>query len=63
MARAGVRSGEVETGAELGAEEPLPEWERELLVSGGQSAGAPVDATVGAGQNGTAAARTEATSS
>jgi len=35
MARAGVRTGEAETGAELGAEEPLPEWERELL--GGQA--------------------------
>ncbi len=31
MARAGVQSGEAETGAELGAEEPLAEWERELL--------------------------------
>ena len=36
MARAGVRTGEAETGAELGAEEPMAEWERELLA--GQSA-------------------------
>ncbi len=32
MARAGVRNGEAETGAELGAEEPMAEWERELLA-------------------------------
>jgi small subunit ribosomal protein S2 len=31
MARSGAKSGEAATGAELGAEEPLPEWERELL--------------------------------
>jgi small subunit ribosomal protein S2 len=31
MARAGVRSGQEATGEELGAEEPLAEWERELL--------------------------------
>ncbi len=31
LARAGVRTGEEPAGAELGAEEPLAEWERELL--------------------------------
>ena len=31
MARAGVKSGDEATGEELGAEEPLAEWERELL--------------------------------
>ncbi len=32
MARAGVKSGQEATGEELGAEEPLAEWERELLA-------------------------------
>ena len=45
MARAGVRTEQVETGAELGAEEPLPEWERELL--GGQAEEAAQAATGG----------------
>jgi small subunit ribosomal protein S2 len=45
MARSGVRTGEAETGAELGAEEPLPEWERELL--GGEADAAAVTATGG----------------
>ncbi len=45
MARAGVRTGEVETGAELGAEEPMAEWERELLA--GQADAAAVAATGG----------------
>jgi small subunit ribosomal protein S2 len=31
MARAGVRTGQEATGEELGAEEPLAEWEKELL--------------------------------
>jgi small subunit ribosomal protein S2 len=31
MARSGVKTGEGETGKELGAEEPLADWERELL--------------------------------
>ncbi|MGI8433510.1 MAG: 30S ribosomal protein S2 [Nocardioidaceae bacterium] len=35
MARAGVKSGDEATGEELGAEEPLAQWERELL--GGDS--------------------------
>ncbi len=35
MARAGVKSGQEAPGEELGAEEPLAEWERELL--GGQA--------------------------
>jgi small subunit ribosomal protein S2 len=33
MARSGVKTGEGETGKELGAEEPLADWERELLES------------------------------
>jgi small subunit ribosomal protein S2 len=37
MARAGVKSGNEAPGEELGAEEPLPEWERELLA--GQAEG------------------------
>jgi small subunit ribosomal protein S2 len=41
MARAGVRSGDAETGAELGAEEPLAEWERELLGGQADAAAAP----------------------
>ncbi|HET6560589.1 MAG TPA: 30S ribosomal protein S2 [Marmoricola sp.] len=45
MARSGVRTEAVETGAELGAEEPLPEWERELL--GGQAEEAAKAATGG----------------
>jgi small subunit ribosomal protein S2 len=45
MARSGVRTGEPETGAELGSEEPLPEWERELL--GGDAEKAAVVATGG----------------
>jgi small subunit ribosomal protein S2 len=45
MARSGVRTGAAETGAELGAEEPLPEWERELLS--GQADEAAVAATGG----------------
>jgi small subunit ribosomal protein S2 len=32
IARAGIKSGKEATGEELGAEEPLAEWERELLV-------------------------------
>ena len=32
MARAGVKSGDEAPGEELGAEEPLAEWERELLT-------------------------------
>ncbi len=46
MARAGVKSGQEAPGEELGAEEPLAEWERELL--GGQAdtaAAEPADAT------------------
>ena len=45
MARSGVRTGAAETGSELGAEEPLPEWERELLS--GQADAAAVTATGG----------------
>ena len=32
MARAGVKTGDEAAGEELGAEEPLAEWERELLA-------------------------------
>jgi len=45
MARSGAKSGEAATGAELGAEEPLPEWERELLQ--GDADKAAVKATGG----------------
>ncbi len=45
MARSGARTADAETGAELGAEEPLPEWERELLA--GQAEQAAVAATGG----------------
>ncbi len=45
MARAGVKGEQAATGAELGGEEPLPEWERELL--GGQADEAAVAATGG----------------
>jgi small subunit ribosomal protein S2 len=34
MARAGVKVGDEPTGAELGSEEPMAEWERELLAPG-----------------------------
>jgi len=37
---------------QLGADEPLPEWERELLTSGGQGA----EVAAGSVQNGAAAA-------
>jgi small subunit ribosomal protein S2 len=36
MARSGVRTGEGDTGTELGAEEPLAEWERQLLETGNE---------------------------
>jgi small subunit ribosomal protein S2 len=43
LARAGIRGGDEPTGAELGAEEPLAEWERELLEgsAGAASTAAP----------------------
>jgi small subunit ribosomal protein S2 len=41
MARAGVKSGNEATGEELGAEEPLAEWERELLEGQAEAAAAP----------------------
>jgi small subunit ribosomal protein S2 len=42
LARAGIRGGDEPTGAELGAEEPLAEWERELLEgSAAGTAGTP----------------------
>ena len=45
MARAGVKSGNEATGEELGAEEPLAEWERELLQ--GEAEASAVEATGG----------------
>jgi small subunit ribosomal protein S2 len=45
MARSGARTADAETGSELGSEEPLPEWERELLA--GQAEAAAVAATGG----------------
>jgi len=45
LARSGARTGEEATGSELGAEEPLAEWERELLE--GQADKAAVQATSG----------------
>ncbi len=45
MARSGARTGDEATGSELGSEEPLAEWERELLE--GQADQAAVQATGG----------------
>ncbi len=45
LARSGARTGEEATGSELGAEEPLAEWERELLE--GQADKAAVHTTSG----------------
>ncbi|MGH3425868.1 MAG: 30S ribosomal protein S2, partial [Nocardioidaceae bacterium] len=42
IARGGSKADNAPTGAELGSEEPLAEWERELLEGGG--AGAPAEA-------------------
>jgi small subunit ribosomal protein S2 len=53
MARSGAKSGEAATGAELGAEEPLPEWERELLQ--GDADKAAVKATGGEEESATPA--------
>ncbi len=46
MARAGIKRGNEAPGEELGVEEPLAEWERELLA--GQADSAPVVANAGA---------------
>jgi small subunit ribosomal protein S2 len=56
MARAGVRAGNEPTGAELGAEEPLAEWERELLQ--GSADAAPAATAAAGGGDPTAAAAT-----
>jgi len=53
MARAGVRTGDEPAGAELGAEEPLPEWERELLEGGSTASPAPTGAVAADGDDGT----------
>ncbi|MDQ3616703.1 MAG: 30S ribosomal protein S2 [Actinomycetota bacterium] len=45
MARSGAKTGDEATGSELGSEEPLAEWERELLE--GQADKAAVSATGG----------------
>ena len=45
MARAGVKSGNEATGEELGAEEPLAEWERDLLQ--GEAEASAAEATGG----------------
>jgi hypothetical protein len=55
--RDGAEAEKPEPTGQLGTDEPLPEWERNLLVNGGQSAGAPVEAAVGA--NGAAVGVTE----
>jgi small subunit ribosomal protein S2 len=44
MARAGVGQGDDKPGAELGGDEPLADWERELLVGGEGSEPAPAEA-------------------
>jgi small subunit ribosomal protein S2 len=46
IARAGIKSGKEATGEELGAEEPLAEWERELLA--GEADSTPPEVAVGA---------------
>src|ERR687889_1062213 len=56
--RDGAEADKPEPTGQLGADEPLPEWDRNLLVSGGQSAGAPVEAAVAA-SNGTAGSTAE----
>jgi small subunit ribosomal protein S2 len=72
MARAGVRTGQEATGEELGAEEPLAEWEKELLgrqadEAAAQAAAAPTGtaevATVAADAVGEAPAAATASSS
>ena len=40
MARSGAKTGDEVTGSELGSEEPLPEWERELLAGQADKAAA-----------------------
>ena len=57
MARAGVKSGNEATGEELGAEEPLAEWERDLLQ--GEAEASAVEAT--GGDTASAAPASEAT--
>jgi small subunit ribosomal protein S2 len=61
MARAGVKGDDAATGAELGGEEPLPEWERELLS--GQADDAAVTATGGDTAEATPAAEATGASS
>ena len=57
MARSGAKTGDEVTGSELGSEEPLPEWERELLA--GQDDKAPAEAKVEAPAVPEAPAKTE----
>jgi small subunit ribosomal protein S2 len=58
MARAGVKTGNEAAGEELGAEEPLPEWERELLQRQSDEAAASVAAASEAAPDSEAAAPT-----
>jgi len=44
--RDGAEAEKPEASGQLATDEPLPEWERNLLVNGGQSAGAPVESPV-----------------
>ncbi len=53
MARAGIKSGDEAPGEELGAEEPLAEWERELLTS--ESGAVPVGVVADAPASGPSA--------
>jgi small subunit ribosomal protein S2 len=48
LARGGSKTGEEEPGAELGAEEPLADWERELLEKPGAEAPSDADAEAAA---------------
>jgi small subunit ribosomal protein S2 len=65
MARAGVKTGNEAAGEELGAEEPLPEWERELLEQrqSDQAAVTAVPAEAAASAADTAAVEPEAVES
>jgi len=45
LARSGVRTGEEPAGAELGADEPMAEWERELLGAVADAAAEPAPAS------------------
>ncbi len=60
MARSGVRTGEEPAGSELGADEPMAEWERELLAgAAGEAAAATGAETPAATATATAPPATE----